>query len=200
MKETIAILGANGVYGRHLTPRLVAAGYQVRALVRRPEAAAVARACGAEVAIADIFDEASLRAGLASCDVGINLATSLPRPGKGGDFGANDRVRRDGVPIWMRACEAAGVGRVMQQSIAWVNSAGEDIADEDTVCDVESDAVAASASAVALAMEELSGSRRRLGHPAGRLFYAGDWLRRAWFRGTGGKLSMTGDGSGCRPW
>jgi uncharacterized protein YbjT (DUF2867 family) len=58
----IAVLGANGVYGRHLIPKLIARGQRVRALVRRPEAAGFARACGAEVRVADIFDEASLHA------------------------------------------------------------------------------------------------------------------------------------------
>jgi len=38
MSMRIAVLGATGVYGRHLVPRLIAAGYGVRALVRRPEA------------------------------------------------------------------------------------------------------------------------------------------------------------------
>ena len=82
MNARIAVLGATGVYGRHLVPRLIAAGYRVRALARRPEAAALAVACGAEVAAADIFDEASLRAGLAGCEVALNLATSLPAPGE----------------------------------------------------------------------------------------------------------------------
>ena len=70
VEATIAVLGATGVYGRHLIPRLVARGYRVRALVRRPEAAAVAAACGAELRVADVFDAASLRAGLEGCDVG----------------------------------------------------------------------------------------------------------------------------------
>src|SRR5262245_24724937 len=64
MALSIAVLGVTGVYGRHLVPRLVARGYRIRALVRRPEAAATAAACGAEVRRADIFDAASLRAGL----------------------------------------------------------------------------------------------------------------------------------------
>ena len=84
MNVRIAILGATGVYGRHLVPRLTAAGYRVRALVRRPEAAAISAACGAELAAADIFDEASLRAGLVGCDIAINLATSLPAAPAGG--------------------------------------------------------------------------------------------------------------------
>ena len=61
---SIGVLGATGVYGRHLVPRLIACGYRVRALVRRPEAGAIAAACGAELYVADVFDAASLRTGL----------------------------------------------------------------------------------------------------------------------------------------
>ena len=132
MTGKIAILGASGVYGRHLTPRLVEAGFDVRALVRRPEAAGVARGCGAEVGVADIFDAVSLRAGLEDCETGINLATSLPGPSGRGDYDVNDRVRREGAPLWVEACRQAGVTRIVQQSIAMVNAAGAELADEDT--------------------------------------------------------------------
>jgi len=67
--STVAVLGATAVYARHLIPRVVARGFRVRALVRRPEAAGVAVACGAEVHRADIFDGASLEAALAGCEV-----------------------------------------------------------------------------------------------------------------------------------
>src|SRR5215475_1533650 len=103
----IAVLGANGVYGRHLIPRLVAAGHHVRALVRRPEAATTATACGADVHQADIFDRDQLASGLRGCDVGVNLATSLPGPSGRGDSDANDRLRREGTPIWLDACRDA---------------------------------------------------------------------------------------------
>ena len=94
----IAVLGATGVYGRHLAPRLSAAGHAVRALVRKPAAAAIAVACGAEVVAADIFNEASLRAGVAGCDIALNLATSLPAPSSTtGDFASNDHLRREQV-------------------------------------------------------------------------------------------------------
>ena len=106
---SIAVLGATGIYGRHLVPRLTAQGYRVRALVCRPEAAAIATACGAELRMADVFDAASLRAGLEGCDVGINLATSLPGPTGRGDYATNDRARREGTPIWVRACRDTGV-------------------------------------------------------------------------------------------
>jgi nucleoside-diphosphate-sugar epimerase len=127
----------------------------VRALVRRPEAAAIAAACGAELFRADVFDAASLRAGLAGCDVGINLATSLPGPSGRGDYAANDRVRREGTPIWVRACRDVGVSRIIQQSIALVNAgAGEAWADEDMVFPAGQEGIAARAIAAALAMED----------------------------------------------
>ncbi len=122
-----AVLGASGVYGRHLVPRLTAAGHRVRALARSPASAAAAAACGADVRAADIFDPASLRAGLEGCDVAVNLATSLPSPAKpGGGSDANNRVRREGVPIFLDACAASGVRRVLQQSIAMVHCGGGD--------------------------------------------------------------------------
>jgi nucleoside-diphosphate-sugar epimerase len=198
MTSSVAVLGATGVYGRHLVPRLVARGHRVRALVRRPEAAAIAAACGAEVRVADVFDAASLRAGLDGCDVAINLATSLPGPSGRGDYAANDRVRREGTPIWVRACRDVGVSRIIQQSIAMVNAgAGEAWADEDTVFRAGQQDVAALAIAAALAMEE---TVRESGLDwlilRGGLFYGpGTGFDDEWFaRARAGKLRLPGDG------
>ncbi len=194
----IAVLGGNGVYARHLIPRLVAAGYRVRALVRRPEAAGVAQACGADVRIADIFDQASLGAALAGCHCGINLATSLPGPSGRGNYEANDRLRRDGTAIWVDACKAAGVDRVIQQSIAMVNAAGGDAwSDEDAVAARSTDGVVARAIDAALSME---GVVRNSGLDAlilrGGLFYGpGTGFDDEWFsRARAGKLRLPGDG------
>src|SRR4029077_9217572 len=130
------------------------AGYRVRALVRRPEAATLAAACGAELAAADIFDEASLRAALGDCDIAINLATSLPGPTSTGDFAKNDELRREGTPIWVRACSGAGVPRILQQSIAMTHAGGGDAwADETTFHTVGEEGVAASAISAVRAME-----------------------------------------------
>ena len=199
MASTIAVLGATGVYGRHLVPRLVARGWRVRALVRRPEAAATAIACGADVRVADVFDAASLRAGLEGCDVGINLATSLPGPSGRGDYAANDRVRREGTPIWTAACRDAGVSRIVQQSIALVNAgAGDAWADEDTVFPEGQEGVAAAAIATAVAMED---TVRRSGLDwiilRGGLFYGpGTGFDDEWFaRARTGKLRLPGDGA-----
>lgn len=194
----IAILGANGVYGRHLTPRLLASGHDVRALVRRPDAAGALQAAGAEIRIADIFDPASLLAALDGCDVCVNLATSLPGPSGRGDFAVNDRVRREGVPILIEACRRAGVQRLVQQSICWVGAAGETLADESSYFQPTGDDVGLQAVRTAQAMED---TVRASGLDwlilRGGLFYGpgtgndADWFSRA----ASGKLRLPEDGS-----
>jgi nucleoside-diphosphate-sugar epimerase len=198
MSLRIAVLGATGVYGRHLVPRLTAAGYRVRALVRQPAAATTAAACGAELAAADIFDEASLRAGLVGCDVAINLATSLPGPTSQGDYARNDLLRREGTPIWVRACRDAGVRRILQQSIAMIHAGGGDAwADETTFHPVAHEGVAGAAIAAVRTMEstiEESGLDWLV--LRGGLFYGpGTGFDDDWFsRARAGKLRLPEEG------
>jgi nucleoside-diphosphate-sugar epimerase len=198
MSAVIAVLGATGVYGRHLVPRLVAAGYRVRALVRQPETAAACTACGAEVRAADIFDRPSMLAGLAGCDAAINLATALPSPVKGGDFDLNDRVRREGVPLFLEACAAAGVARIVQQSIAMIHGGGGDAwADEETDIPQPQDSIAGRAIAAARDMEaSVRATSLDWLILRGALFYGpGTGFDDDWFaRGKAGKLRLPGDG------
>lgn len=197
MNTRLAVLGASGVYGRHLVPRLIAAGYRVRALVRRPEAAAIAMGCGAEVAAADIFDEASLRSGLAGCDVAINLATSLPAPGEQGDYAKNDELRREGTPIFVRACREAGVPRVLQQSIAMTHAGGGDEWADETTFHPVGEGIAGAAIAAVRTMEaavvesDLDWVILR-----GALFYGpGTGFDDDWFaRARAGKLRLPAEG------
>ncbi len=197
MAKTVAVLGAGGVYGRHLIPRLVTAGYRVRALVRRPEAAGVARGCGSEVRIADIFAADALRQGLEGAEIAINLATSLPGPSGRGDFAVNDHVRREGAPLWAAACRAAGVSRIVQQSIAMVNAAGAELANEDTAFQPGENTTATQAVEASLAMEA---AIRRAGPEwlilRGGLFYGpGTGFDDDWFaRAAAGKLRAPGTG------
>lgn len=200
MKPRIAILGASGVYARHLLPRLVAAGYRTRALVRNPQAAAIATACGVELAAADIFDEASLRDGLAGCDVVVNLATSLPKPSsKNGDYAGNDRLRREGTCTLVRACRDAGVPRLLAQSIAMTHAGGADAwADEATFHDLADSGVAAAAIAAVRSMEEtVRDSGLDWMVLRGGLFYGpGTGFDDDWFsRAQAGKLRLPGEGN-----
>jgi nucleoside-diphosphate-sugar epimerase len=198
MSVRIAVLGATGVYGRHLVPRLTAAGYRIRALVRRPEAAAILAACGAELGAADIFDEASLRAGFTGCDVAINLATSLPGPTSKGDYAKNDQLRREGTPIFVRACRDAGVPRILQQSIALTHAGGADAwANETTFPPVGREGVAAAAISGVRAMEAtIQESGLDWLVLRGGLFYGpGTGFDDDWFaRARAGKLRMPEEG------
>lgn len=198
MKETVAVLGANGVYARHLIPRLAASGHPVRAIVRRPEAAAVARACGAQVVLADIFDTSSMTEALAGCAIGVNLATSLPGPSGRGDHAANDRLRREGTANWVDACRQAGVGRVIQQSIGMVNGAGGDRwSDEDTVFSSGEETIASNAIAATVRMERwITESDLDWLILRGGLFYGpGTGFDDGWHaRAAAGKLRLPGNG------
>lgn len=200
MEARIAVVGATGVYGRHLLPRLAAAGYRVRALVRKPQAAAIAAACGAELAAADLLDEASMREGLAGCEIVVNLATSLPAPSsKGGDFAKNDELRREGTRLLVSACREAGVSRVLQQSIAMIHAGGADAwADETTFHSLSDQSVAGAAISAVRSMEatiESSGLDWMV--LRGGLFYGpGTGFDDDWFaRARAGKLRLPAEGT-----
>lgn len=199
MTSTVAVVGTTGVYGRHLVPRLAAAGYRVRALVRTPTSAAASAACGAEIHAADIFDPASLRAGLDGCDVAINLATALPSPIKqGGDSAQNNRLRREGVPILLQACASAGVCRVLQQSIAMVHCGGGDAwVDEGTPFVAPPETIVGEAMLAAREMEAaVAASALDWLVLRGALFYGpGTGFDDDWFARAGaGKLRLPGTG------
>jgi nucleoside-diphosphate-sugar epimerase len=170
----------------------------VRALVRRVEAAGVARGCGADIRVADIFDRGALRDALDGCEVCINLATSLPGPSGRGDFAMNDRVRREGVPILIEACHEAGIARLIQQGISWVGAAGDELADETSVYEPKGDDVGARAIRAAQEMEAtVRASSLDWLILRGGLFYGpGTGFDDDWFaRALEGRLRLPGDGS-----
>lgn len=195
----VAVVGANGVYGRHLVPRLVAAGHDARALVRRPETAGAARACGAEVRQADIYDAGSLEAALAGSDLCINVATAVPGGASGrGSPAANDRLRREGVPLLIEACRRAGVDRLLQQGICWVGAAGEALADESHRFEAVGDGPGMASIRAAQAMEDaVRASRLDWAILRGGLFYGpGTGADEGWFaQARAGELLSPGDGS-----
>jgi nucleoside-diphosphate-sugar epimerase len=196
----IAILGANGVFARHLIPRLIADGHDVRAVVRRPEAAGFARASGAAIELADIFDVETMTKAFTGCELAINLATSLPGPSGRGDFAANDKLRVEGVPNFVEACRSAGVAKVVQQSIGWVAASGsEEWTGEDHVFQPPlSESISSSAIAAALTMENtIRTSGLDWTILRGGLFYGpGTGFDDGWYaRAAAGKLRFPGDGS-----
>jgi len=121
MPETVALVGASGVLGRNLIPILLARGYRVRAVSRNP----VAETPGMEPVAGDILDRNQMADAAAGCAIVIHAATSVPGPGGRGDWGLNDRIRREGTANLLAAAEAAGARLYIQQSVAMLH-AGDD--------------------------------------------------------------------------
>jgi uncharacterized protein YbjT (DUF2867 family) len=108
---TILVLGATGYVGGRLVPRLLAAGYSVRAAGRSASKLACrpfAAHPRAEIVSCDVMDRASLVAAMKGCSVVFYLVHSMA-PG-GADFASRDR---EAAYNTARAAEAAGVSRIV---------------------------------------------------------------------------------------
>ncbi|MEX0993335.1 MAG: NAD(P)-dependent oxidoreductase [Solirubrobacterales bacterium] len=121
----VFVAGASGVIGRRLVPMLVQAGHQVTGMTRRPERADQIRALGAEAAVCDVFDGASLTRCVtdAAPEVVVHELTDLPsainmrKPDE--MYSGNDRLRSEGTRNLVEAAVAAGAARIVAQSIAF---------------------------------------------------------------------------------
>jgi nucleoside-diphosphate-sugar epimerase len=126
----IALLGATGVLGRRLAPRLAAAGHDVSALVRSERGADAATQNGARPVRGDVLDAGSLEAALAGADVVVNLASAIPavpRPTPA-DWAVNDSVRRKGTRNVLDAALDSAVEHYVHASVYLVY--GDDAGDE----------------------------------------------------------------------
>lgn len=133
----VFVAGASGALGRPLLPRLVAAGHEVTGMTRREERAAEIRAAGAEAVVCDVFDAAALSEAVAAAapEAVVHALTALPpriNPRK--DYlGPTNRVRTEGTRNLLAAARAAGVRRVVAESVAffyrpegsWVKDEGD---------------------------------------------------------------------------
>jgi len=129
----IVVIGATGVLGKQVIPRLLERGHHVRAVARKSDQAAKLQQLGAEPSLGDILDHASMEKAVTGCEVVLHLATAIPKPGGTQDWAPNDRIRREGTQNLLTACQRAGVRRYVQQSIAFLyrDQAGV-LADETT--------------------------------------------------------------------
>lgn len=136
----VFLTGAAGVMGRSSIDALHHAGHDVVGLVRTKEQAAHVLATGARPWVGDLFDRATLTAGMKGCDAVANLATKVPI-GKGalrpGSLKAIDRIRLEGSRIVVDAAQRADVGRVIQQSLSFIYAdQGDQWIDERSLVDV----------------------------------------------------------------
>jgi nucleoside-diphosphate-sugar epimerase len=119
----VFVIGATGAIGGHAVPALVDAGYTVTALARTPEKAARLSEQGASHITVSIFDRAALTEAFKGYDAVVNLATAIPSTAKFMQTKAwaeNDRVRKEGSAAIIDAAIAAGVNRVVQESVSMI--------------------------------------------------------------------------------
>jgi nucleoside-diphosphate-sugar epimerase len=119
----VAVLGASGVVGRNLLPRLVEAGHRVRAGARHRNA--MSDIDGVEQLETDILDRDKVARLVVGCDALIDIASSIPRAdGSGGTWAEYDRIRRQGTKHAIIACSEARIPLVVQ-SIAMLHCANQ---------------------------------------------------------------------------
>jgi nucleoside-diphosphate-sugar epimerase len=127
----IFVAGATGVIGRPLVKLLRAAGHTVTGTTRSAGKIADIEALGGTGVVADAFDAEGLKRAVAAVkpDVVIHQLTDLPDvsdPAKMAEVREkNSRLRIEGTRNLMDAAKAAGVRRVVAQSIAFVYAPGQ---------------------------------------------------------------------------
>ncbi len=121
----IFLAGAGGVIGRRLVPLLRDAGHSVVGTTRSTDRAEALQILGAEPVVVDVFDADALNRAVvaAAPQVVIHQLTDLPAPPGTAGFAEslpkNARLRIDGTRNLMTAAKAAGVKRVIAQSVAF---------------------------------------------------------------------------------
>jgi len=107
MKRLILIAGATGYVGGELLKSLLAAGYAVRCLARRPRAITDLGYSGLEVVAADVLDAASVHAAMDGVETAYYLVHSM---GSTASFEQQDRI---GAQNFADAARDAGVQRIV---------------------------------------------------------------------------------------
>jgi nucleoside-diphosphate-sugar epimerase len=155
--KRIFLAGATGAIGRRLCRLLAADGYIIIGTTRNPEKAAMLQSLGVTPVVVDVFDAQALRQAVLETrpQVVIHQLTDLP-PGLDPRLMAEARARNArlwevGTKNLVAAAVAAGVERLIAQSLAFVYAPGPLPYIETAPLDVASSdaAVALSARAVA---------------------------------------------------
>ena len=141
--QRIFLAGAAGAIGRRLTPLLRLAGHEVTGTTRSTAKVAALRALGASAVVVDVFDATALKRAVAQArpDVVIHQLTDLPADMNPAALGAaiarNARMRELGTRNLVTAAVAAGVARLVAQSIAWAYAPGAEPHAESDPLDAE---------------------------------------------------------------
>jgi len=138
----IFLAGAGGAIGRRLTPLLRAAGHTVAGTTRSKDKAAAIATLGAEPVVVDVCDAQALASAVkaAAPQVLMHQLTDLPfapgTPRYDEGLERNARLRIEGTRNLANAAKAAGVRRMITQSIAFVYAPGDGTRVETDALDV----------------------------------------------------------------
>src|SRR4029077_8925841 len=125
-KMRVFVAGATGVIGRRLLPALRAAGHEPIAMTRSPERAGALTAQGIEAVVCDAYDADGLTRAVAEAraDQIVHALTDLPEDINMRKFErevqSTGRLRREGTRNLIAAARAAGVQRIVVESIAFM--------------------------------------------------------------------------------
>ena len=161
MSLNVLVAGATGAVGQPLTRLLRRQGHRVLAMTRRPDRADALWALGAIPVVADVFDAAKLDSVLAATrpDAVMHQLTDLAMLREPGRLDAalarNAEVRKTGTANLVAAAQAAGVARVVAQSIAWAYRADPEPHTEETPLDLDATGARAITVAGVAALEHL---------------------------------------------
>jgi nucleoside-diphosphate-sugar epimerase len=134
----VLIAGAGGTIGKPLLRVLVGAGDEVVGLTRTRTSAEAIAAAGARPLVVNALDRDALTRAVreAQPEALVHLLTALPKRGplRGADLNETNRLRREGTANLLAACEAAGVQRLVAESVVFAygfDDLGERILTED---------------------------------------------------------------------
>lgn len=125
----VFVTGGTGAIGGYTVPALIADGHTVSALARSPATAAVLRRQGATPVPVSLFDRDALASAFAGHDAVLNLASALPPTHRfllRSAWTDCHRIRSDGSAAVVDAAAAAGVRRLVQESVVMIYRAGAD--------------------------------------------------------------------------
>jgi nucleoside-diphosphate-sugar epimerase len=116
----ILLAGASGVFGRVLTPALLAAGHEVVGITRTPGGVRTIEAMGAGAVVGDVMDREQLLAAVRGrrFDAVISQLTALKKaPMRNRDMDLTNVLRTVGTENLMAVAKAVGATRFLTQSM-----------------------------------------------------------------------------------
>lgn len=130
----IFVAGASGAIGQPLVAELIRQGHTVTGMTHSDKGAETLKQAGAAVARVSAFDASAIEEALrrSSAEIVIDELTALPKhPSEMAKAAAGDRkLRLEGGGNLLRAAQATGVRRYMQQSSGFFLKSGRGLADE----------------------------------------------------------------------